>query len=140
MFPERALLEEELEAHHMRCVWSAQILTDVAVQSYMHDTCALLQMPPEGVPGLADVVQQQLSAFAVIDQYLEVRRRPFRDTGAVAANAPRARCAGGMHVSRRDVCGVVLLEPVCRCVALDRQRLGCVSLRVTRVVVNASSA
>lgn len=73
MFPERALFEEELDAHHMRCIWAAQILTDIAVVSYMHDTCALLQMPPEGIPGLADVVQQLLCAFAVMDQYLEVR-------------------------------------------------------------------
>eukprot|EP00892_Ulva_mutabilis_P011983 jgi/Ulvmu1/9157/UM005_0255.1 len=71
VFPERALLEEELAAHHMRCIWAAQILTDVAIESHTHDSCALLQMPPEGVPGLADVVQQLLSAFAVMDQYLE---------------------------------------------------------------------
>lgn len=73
VFPERALLEEELDAHHMRCIWAAQILTDVAVVSYVHDTCALLQMPPEGIPGLADIVQQLICAFAVVDQYLEVR-------------------------------------------------------------------
>lgn len=80
----------------MRCIWAAQILTDIAVVSYMHDTCALLQMPPEGVPGLADIVQQLLSTFAVMDQYLEVR---------LIVPHPPAMC---FHMRQRFMCAADL--------------------------------
>lgn len=70
--PQRVVFEEQLVARHMLCIWAARLLTDVAVLSREHDTCTLLQMPPDGVPGLADVLQTLLTAYALLDKHLEV--------------------------------------------------------------------
>lgn len=66
------VFEEQLVARHNLCMWAARLLTDVSVLSHEHDTCTLLQMPPDGVPGLADVVQLLLTTYALLDKHLEV--------------------------------------------------------------------
>lgn len=73
VLPQRVVFEEQLVARHNICMWAARLLTDVAVLSHQHDTCTLLQMPPDGVPGLADVVQTLITSYAFLDKHLEVR-------------------------------------------------------------------
>lgn len=70
--PWRVLFEEHLIARYNLCMWAARLLTDVSLLSHEHDTCTLLQMPPDGVPGLADVVQSLMDAYSLLDKHLEV--------------------------------------------------------------------
>ena len=50
-----------------------QILVDIGCAARHHDETGLLQMPPEGVPGLADVVHVLLYAYALLDAFVMVR-------------------------------------------------------------------
>lgn len=70
--PRRVVFEEQLVTRHHLCMWAARLLTDVSLLSHEHDTCTLLQMPPDGVPGLADVVQYLITTYALLDKHLEV--------------------------------------------------------------------
>lgn len=81
---EQLLLEDYLQNELMPCIWSASILTDIAVLSHTHDACGLLQMPPPGVPGFADVLQVLLHAYVLLDKFmLHCSRHQQRDWVAI---------------------------------------------------------
>lgn len=70
---EQAALEDFAFRNGLGCLAAVQLLTDVAVLSHEYDSSGLLQMPPEGLPGLADVVHVMLHAYALLDLFLLVR-------------------------------------------------------------------
>jgi hypothetical protein len=73
---EQRALEDYAFRKGFACLAAVQLMTDVAVLSHEHDSSSLLQMPPEGVPGLADVVHVMLHAYALLDLFLLVRCFP----------------------------------------------------------------
>lgn len=70
---EQRLLEDYAAHNGTACLRAAQLLRDVAALSLRHDTCGLLQLPPEGVPGFADVLHVLLHTYALLDHFLLVR-------------------------------------------------------------------
>ena len=70
---EQTLLEDYALRHGAAVTRSVQILADVATLGREHDLYGLLQMPPEGVPGLGDVAHVLLHTYALLDLFLMVR-------------------------------------------------------------------
>ena len=72
---EQLFVEDYLQRRWQSCCWAATIVTDVASLSREHDSYGLLQMPPPGTPGFADVVQLLLQSYALLDRFMLVRLR-----------------------------------------------------------------
>ena len=70
---EQRLLEDYACHNGTACLRAAQLLRDVAALSAAHDACGLLQLPPQGVPGFADVAHVLLHTYALLDHFLLVR-------------------------------------------------------------------
>eukprot|EP01025_Chloroclados_australasicus_P001907 TRINITY_DN10456_c0_g1_i1.p2 TRINITY_DN10456_c0_g1~~TRINITY_DN10456_c0_g1_i1.p2 ORF type:complete len:145 (-),score=11.48 TRINITY_DN10456_c0_g1_i1:215-649(-) len=64
-------------------MWACDVLTEIALLSRDHDAFAVLQMPPEGTPGLKDVVQTMMDAYALLDYYL-LKRQPYQPESRIA--------------------------------------------------------
>jgi hypothetical protein len=70
---EQKLVEDYALRHGDAAVHSAHVLADVACLARQHDECGMLQMPAEGVPGLADVAHVMMYGYALLDTFLMVR-------------------------------------------------------------------
>lgn len=70
---EQRVLEDHALRHGATAVHAARVLAGIAVLAREHDTCGLLQMPPQGCPGLGDVVHVMAHTYALLDGFLLVR-------------------------------------------------------------------
>lgn len=68
-----------------------QVLVDIGCAARAHDQTGLLQMPPQGVPGLGDVAHVLLYAYALLDTFIMVRSHD------AVANDPEMVC--GPHLT-----------------------------------------
>ena len=90
--PEQKALQDFALRNGAAAAAAVAALTDAALHSRAHDAYGLLQMPPSGVPGLADVVHVMLAAYALLDNFLLVRPLP-------SACSPRASFACGVRTT-----------------------------------------
>ena len=83
---EQRVLEDHALRHGAAAVHAARVLAGIAVLAREHDSCGLLQMPPQACPGLGDVAHVMLHAYTLLDTFLVVRLalRPLCCVAAVA--------------------------------------------------------
>ena len=73
---EQKVLEDCARRSGAAAARAVQVLTDAALLSHDLDTYSLLQMPPAGVPGLADVIHVMVAVYTLLDNFLLVCSLP----------------------------------------------------------------